>query len=42
MSIFFQQLEEHIFQLHTSGLYLRMQAGDTPEEIEKWKNDRRK
>jgi hypothetical protein len=38
----FQQLEDHIFHLHASGLYQRMQTGDTAEEIEKWKADRRK
>jgi hypothetical protein len=39
---FFQRLKEHIFTLHESGLYRRMQVGESPEEIEKWKTERRK
>ena len=35
-------LEKHIMHQHLSGLYNRIPQGNSPEEIAKWKAERRK
>jgi len=35
-------LEKHIMHQHLSGLYNKIPQGNSPEEIEKWKQERRK
>ena len=37
-----QQLEVHILHLHASGLHSRMIHGNTPEDVAKWRAQRKK
>ena len=36
-----QNLEEHVLLLHASGLYARMSHGNTSEEVQKWRTERK-
>ncbi len=38
----FKILEEHVLLLHASGLYARMKRGYGKEEVDNWKNERRR
>ncbi len=35
-------MEDHILMIHASGLYARMTQGNSKEDVDKWKRERKR